>query len=56
LGAQKVPAKVEQAIREHLSARSGSLKVVKIVGVGSGTVARVERGPPQNWGSSGERS
>ena len=43
LGRPKVPAKVEAAIREHLSAGHGILKVAALVGVGSGTVQRVKR-------------
>jgi DNA invertase Pin-like site-specific DNA recombinase len=43
LGRAKVPAKVEAAIREHLSAGHGILKVAKLVGCGSGTVQRVKR-------------
>ena len=36
-------AKVENAIRTHLSAGKGILKVAALVGVGSGTVQRVKR-------------
>jgi hypothetical protein len=36
-------AKVEDAIRRHLSAGNGILKVAALVGVGSGTVQRVKR-------------
>ncbi len=43
LGRPKVSAKVEEAIREHLSAGCGILKVAAMVGVGSGTVQRVKR-------------
>jgi DNA invertase Pin-like site-specific DNA recombinase len=43
LGRPKVPPKVEAAIREHLSAGNGILKVAALVGVGSGTVQRVKR-------------
>lgn len=43
LGRAKVPAKVEAAIRAHLSAGHGILKVAKLVGCGSGTVQRVKR-------------
>jgi DNA invertase Pin-like site-specific DNA recombinase len=43
LGRPKVPPKVEAAIREHLSAGNGILKVAAMVGVGSGTVQRVKR-------------
>ena len=43
LGRPKVPAKVEEAIRVHLSAGYGILKVAATVGVGSGTVQRVKR-------------
>ena len=35
--------KVENAIRTHLSAGNGILKVAALVGVGSGTVQRVKR-------------
>jgi DNA invertase Pin-like site-specific DNA recombinase len=40
---KKLPPKVEAAIREHLSAGNGILKVAAMVGVGSGTVQRVKR-------------
>ena len=43
LGRPKVGAKVEQAIRTHLMAGNGILKVAKMVGCGSGTVQRVKR-------------
>jgi DNA invertase Pin-like site-specific DNA recombinase len=43
LGRPKVGRKVEEAIRHHLNAGHGILKVAKIVGVGSGTVQRVKR-------------
>jgi DNA invertase Pin-like site-specific DNA recombinase len=43
LGRPKVPPKVEDAIRQHLSAGNGILKVARIVGCGSGTVQRVKR-------------
>ncbi len=43
LGRPKVPAEVENAIRAHLRARNGVLKVARIVGCGSGTVQRVKR-------------
>ena len=43
LGRPKVSAKVENAIRTHLSAGKGILKVAALVGVGSGTVQRVKR-------------
>jgi DNA invertase Pin-like site-specific DNA recombinase len=43
LGRPKVSAKTEAAIRTHLSAGHGILKVAKIVGCGSGTVQRVKR-------------
>ena len=39
----KVPPKVEDAIRRHLSAGNGILKVARIVGCGCGTVQRVKR-------------
>ena len=35
--------KIENAIRTHLSAGKGILKVAAMVGVGSGTVQRVKR-------------
>ena len=38
-----MPPNVEAAIREHLSAGNGILKVAAMVGVGSGTVQRVKR-------------
>jgi len=43
LGRPKVPPKVEDAIRTHLTAGNGILKVASLVGVGSGTVQRVKR-------------
>ena len=43
LGRPKVSSKVEDAIRKHLSAGNGILKVAALVGVGSGTVQRVKR-------------
>ena len=43
LGRPKVSPKVENAIRTHLSAGNGILKVAALVGVGSGTVQRVKR-------------
>ncbi len=43
LGRPKVSTKVENAIRTHLSAGNGILKVAALVGVGSGTVQRVKR-------------
>ena len=43
LGRPKVGRKVEEAIRHHLSAGHGILKVAAMVGVGSGTVQRVKR-------------
>ena len=44
LGRPKVSAKVENAIRTHLSAGTGILKVAALVGVGSGTCATGEAG------------
>jgi hypothetical protein len=38
-----VSPKVENAIRTHLRAGNGILKVAALVGVGSGTVQRVKR-------------
>jgi hypothetical protein len=43
LGRPKVGPKVEEAIRDHLLAGHGILKVAKLLGVGSGTVQRVKR-------------
>ena len=43
LGRPKVSSKTEDAIRRHLSAGNGILKVAALVGVGSGTVQRVKR-------------
>ena len=43
LGRPKVAPGVEDAIRTHLSAGNGILKVAAMVGVGSGTVQRVKR-------------
>jgi len=43
LGRPKVSPKIEEAIRGHLKAGNGILKVAQIVGVGSGTVQRVKR-------------
>jgi DNA invertase Pin-like site-specific DNA recombinase len=43
LGRPKVSPKIEDAIRRHLSAGNGILKVAGMVGVGSGTVQRVKR-------------
>jgi len=43
LGDGKVAPKVENAIRTHLKAGNGILKVARIVGCGSGTVQRVKR-------------
>ena len=43
LGRPKVSPKIEDAIRRHLSAGKGILKVAALVGCGSGTVQRVKR-------------
>ena len=43
LGRPKVSSKTEEAIRRHLSAGDGILRVAALVGVGSGTVQRVRR-------------
>ena len=43
LGRPKVSPKIENAIRTHLSAGKGILKVAALVGCGSGTVQRVKR-------------
>ena len=40
---KRVSPKIEEAIRSHLSAGNGILKVAALVGVGSGTVQRVKR-------------
>jgi DNA invertase Pin-like site-specific DNA recombinase len=44
LGRPKVSTKVEEAIRAHLMAGNGILKVARTVGCGSGTVQRVKGG------------
>jgi DNA invertase Pin-like site-specific DNA recombinase len=43
LGRPKVSPKVEHAIRKHLGAGNGILKVAALVRVGNGTVQRVKR-------------
>jgi DNA invertase Pin-like site-specific DNA recombinase len=43
LGRPKVSLKAEEAIRHHLRAGMGILKVAALVGCGSGTVQRVKR-------------
>jgi DNA invertase Pin-like site-specific DNA recombinase len=43
LGRPKVAPKVENAIRTHLNAGNGILKVAAMVGCGSGTVQRVKK-------------
>jgi DNA invertase Pin-like site-specific DNA recombinase len=43
LGRPKVPPKIEDAIKKHLSVGKGILKVAALVGCGSGTVQRVKR-------------
>ena len=43
LGRPKVPAKVEAAILERLTAGSGILKTAREMGVGTGTVQRIQR-------------
>ena len=43
LGRPNVSPKIEDAIRTHLSAGNGILKVAAFFGVGSGTVQRVKR-------------
>jgi hypothetical protein len=43
LGRPKVSPEVENAIRTHLWAGNGILKVAALVGVGCGTVQRVKR-------------
>ena len=43
LGRPKVSPKIEAAIRTHLKAGNGILKVARMVGCGSGTVQRVKR-------------
>jgi DNA invertase Pin-like site-specific DNA recombinase len=53
LGRPKVSPKIEHAIRHHLSAGKGILKVAAMVGVGSGTVQRVKReGLPETRAAS----
>ena len=42
IGRPKVAGKVERAIREHLAAGMGILKVAKLVGVGVSTVQRIK--------------
>ena len=49
LGRPKVSPKVENAIRTHLSAGKGILKVAALVGGGSGTVQRVKREMVARW-------
>src|SRR3984957_14238033 len=53
LGRQRVSPKVEDAIRTHLSAGNGILKVAALVGVGSGTVQRVERETTEQLAGAG---
>ena len=43
LGRPKVSPKVENAIRTHLVARNGILKVTTLAGAGNGTVQRIRR-------------
>ena len=43
LGRPTIGSKVEDAIRQHLDAGHGILKVARIVGCGSGTVQRIKR-------------
>jgi DNA invertase Pin-like site-specific DNA recombinase len=43
IGRPSIKPDIEQAIRAHLAAGMGILKVAKLVGVGSGTVQRVRR-------------
>jgi DNA invertase Pin-like site-specific DNA recombinase len=43
LGRPKVSPKVENAIRTHLGAGNGILKVATLAGAGNGTVQRVRR-------------
>ena len=43
LGRPSVSAEIEDAIRRHLRAGIGILKVAAMVGCGSGTVQRVKR-------------
>ena len=50
LGRPKVATKVENAIRTHLKAGNGILKVARVVGCGSGTVQRVKREMAQELG------
>jgi DNA invertase Pin-like site-specific DNA recombinase len=44
LGRPKVPAKVEAAILERLAAGTGILKTARELGIGTGTVQRIQRG------------
>ena len=53
LGRPKVSPKIEDAIRRHLSAGNGILKVAALVGVGSGTVQRVKREMAEQSGRDG---
>ena len=43
LGRPKVPPRIENAIRGHLSTGNGTLEVPALVGCGSDTVRRVRR-------------
>jgi DNA invertase Pin-like site-specific DNA recombinase len=52
LGRPKVSSKVETAIRRHLRAGNGILKVAALVGCGSGTVQRVKREMVRSGGDS----
>jgi DNA invertase Pin-like site-specific DNA recombinase len=49
LGGPKGSPKVENAIRTHLCAGNGILKVAALVGCGSGTVQRVKLEMGMNW-------
>jgi len=42
LGRPKITDKTEEAVREHLGAGQGVLKVAKVVGVGTTTVQRIK--------------
>ena len=50
---KRVSPKIEDAIRSHLSAGNGILKVAALVGVGSGTVQRVKKRDVEAFGRGG---
>ena len=43
LGRRPISAKVEAAIKERLEAGTGMLKIARELGIGTGTVQRVQR-------------